>query len=172
LIFQKHDNAEAIVIQDKTKAKNMKTSNLKTNWLVPLLGIVVVAGSLWGVTTYLDLERLISDDQILGTTVDRLYVDHQLSAVLKTIHDGKVDEATKALDLLLCESILRIDADVEVGNARARTYAQEAFRRIATVRPKTATATDVASAQEGNSDTAAAEKILSLAAATISNARP
>src|ERR1019366_2066272 len=38
-ILHKYDNAEASVIQDEVRLNRMKTTYLKMNWLIPLLGI-------------------------------------------------------------------------------------------------------------------------------------
>jgi hypothetical protein len=96
LILQKRDNAKAVVIQDETKVNYMKTSYLKTNWFIPLLGIAVVAVSLLATQSYLDLERQTHNEEILMTTLDRIYLDHQLSWALRTIHAGEADAAVAA----------------------------------------------------------------------------
>ena len=62
----------------------MKTRYIKMDWLIPVLGIAVVAGSLLAGTTYLNLERKIHADEAFTATLDRLYQDHQLSVALKT----------------------------------------------------------------------------------------
>ncbi len=160
-ILQKHDNAEVAVGNDHTKLNFMKTRYLKTDWLIPLVGIAVVAGSLVAGSTYLDLERQIHADEAFTATVDRLYQDQMLSAALKTIHDGEVNVAARRLDLLLCEHILRTDAELGSADARTRAFVGDAFRRIALVRPKTANGAAAGSAQECNDDQIAAEKVLS-----------
>ena len=147
----------------------MKTSYLKMNWLFPVLGITVVAGTVLAARTYLDVERRTHAEETLTTTIDRLYQDHQLSAVLKSIHDGQADAAARRLDMILCGNILRLDAESASADARTRGYVQDAFQRMALVRPKTANGAMAGSAQECNDDRAAAEKILTIALASARN---
>jgi hypothetical protein len=160
-ILQKHDTAAAAVVQDQTKLNRMKTRYLKMNWLIPLLGIAVVVGSVVAATTYLDLERKADAEEAFTATLDRLYQDHQLSAALKAIHEGEVKKAARLLDFLLCDGILRIDSELVSADARTRAFVEDAFRRIATVRPKTVSRSAAGSTQERSDDQAAAERILS-----------
>ena len=132
-ILQKHDNAAAASMQDQTKVNHMKTRYLKIDWLIPVLGIAVVAGSLVAATTYLDLERKAQAEESFTATLDRLYEDQQLSTALKTLHDGAVDAGVQRLDLLLCGHILRTDSELASAGARTRTFVEDAFRRIAQV---------------------------------------
>src|ERR1035437_10752963 len=116
----------------------MKTRYLKIDWLIPVLGIAVVAGSLVAGTTYLNLERKIHANEALTATLDRLYQDHQLSVALKTIHNGEVAAATQRLDLLLCGHILATNSELTSADPRTRTIVEDAFRRMARIRPKSA----------------------------------
>ena len=141
----------------------MKTISLKTNWFVPLVGIAVVAGSVLAGSTYLELERMIAAEEAFTATLDRLYHDQQVSVALKSIHDGEVDVAAQRLDLLLCAHILKTDAELASADARTRTFVEDAFRRIALVRPKRANGAAASSAQECSDDQTAAERILSKA---------
>ena len=138
----------------------MKTRYLKINWLIPLLGIAVVAGSLVAVTTYLDLERKIQAAEAYSATVAVCIKDYQLIAVLKTIHDGEVDAAARRLDLILCGDVLKTDAELASADARTRTFVEDAFRRIALLRPKVAHSAAAGSAQECGDDQTAAQRIL------------
>ena len=147
----------------------MKIKYLKIDWLIPVLGIAVVAGSLLAGTTYLNLERRIQADEAFTATLDRLFQDQQLSTALKTIHDGEVDVAAKRLDLLLCGHIIRTDSELASADARTRRFVEDGFRRIATLRPKSAQGAAGASTQECNDDQAAAEKILTIALASAPN---
>ena len=144
----------------------MKTRYLKIDWLIPVLGIAVVAGSLVAGTTYLNLERKIHANEALTATLDRLYQDHQLSVALKTIHNGEVAAATQRLDLLLCGHILTTNSELASADPRTRTIVEDAFRRIARIRPKSAHTTAAGSTQECNEDQAVAERILELALAS------
>jgi hypothetical protein len=159
-----HDNAAAAAIQNQTKLKRMKTTQLKMNWLIPVLGIAVVAGSLVAGTTYRDLERQTQATEASTATLDRLCEDLQIGSMLKTIQDGKVEGAAQRLDLLLCGDILRTESELESADAFTRRCAEDAFRRIAQTRPKAANEAAVGSTQRCT-DSAAAQRILELALA-------
>jgi hypothetical protein len=164
-ILQKHDTAAAAVVQDQTKLNRMKTRYLKMNWLIPVLGIAVVAGSIVAGTTYLNLERKTQAAEALTATLDRLYQDQMLSAALKTLHAGEAAVAAQRLDLLLCDDILRTNSELASADARTRTFVEDAFRRIALLRPKIAHGAAAGSAQDCTGDQAAAQRILELALA-------
>ncbi|HOX56537.1 MAG TPA: hypothetical protein P5205_06370 [Candidatus Paceibacterota bacterium] len=149
----------------------MKISYLKTEWLAPVLGAAVVAGSLMATTTYLDLERKVRANEALMQTLDRLSQDQTVCAALKSIHDGDVEGATRRLDVLLCENILKLNADLESTDVRTRTYVEDNFIRIALTRPKTAGAEATGSNPISTEDQAAAERILSKALANIHTAQ-
>ena len=144
----------------------MKTTYLKTDWLIPFVGVAVVAGSLVAGTTYRDLERKIQADEAYMATLDRLYEDHQISAALKTLREGSVDAAAQRLDVLLCDHILLTNAELPTADARTRTFVADSFRSIALLRPKTATAAAAGLAQVCDSDQAAVQRILALAIAS------
>jgi hypothetical protein len=144
----------------------MKTRYLKMDWLIPVLGIAVVAGSLVAGTTYLNLERKMQADEAFTATLDRLHQDQQFSTVLKTIPDGAVDAGVQRLDLLLCGHIIRTDSELASADERTRRFVEDAFRRIALLRPNGAKGAAAASSQECNDDQVAAEKILTIALAS------
>ncbi len=143
----------------------MKTKCMRTNWLIPLVGIAVVAASVATAKAYLDLERQTQAGAALAVTLDRLYQDHQLSMVLKTLRDGDTGAAARRLDLLLCEHIVRLDAEQASADARTRVYVEDAFRRIAVVRPTVVQAQSADSGPECSDDQIAAEQILGRALA-------
>jgi hypothetical protein len=146
----------------------MKTNYLKMNWLIPTLGIAVVAGTYLAATSYLDLARKTEDEQAFIATVDRLYQAQQLGAALKAIHEGEVNGAAQRLDLLLCNNILRLDSQLAASDARTRALVGLAFRKIAAIRPKIESGPLASSAQEGADAQTAAEKILTI---TVASAR-
>jgi hypothetical protein len=148
------------VSQNRPTLNVMKTTYLKTNWLAPLLGVAVVGGCLLATTTYLDLARKVQAQEALGVTIDRLCADQKISAVLKAIHDGEVAAGVQRLDLLLCDSILRLDAELASADEQTRAYAADALRRIALLRPKRQLDAAGGLVQELSEDQAAAERIL------------
>ena len=138
----------------------MKTTYLKMQWLAPLLGVAVVGGGLMATRTYFELEHKVRAHEALTATLERLYQDQKLSTALKSIHDGDVKGAAQRLDVLLCESILRLDDELTSADARTRMHVEDAFRRIALARPGIAGGQTAGSGQACTEDQAAAETIL------------
>jgi len=143
----------------------MKTRYLKLEWLIPVMGTAVVAAGLVAGITYLDLERKIHADEAFNATLDRVSHDQKLSAVLKTLHDGETGGAAQRLDLLLCGDILRTNSELGSAYARTRSVVEDAFRKIARLRPKTADGRGASSTQACNDDQVAAQRILELSLA-------
>ena len=125
----------------------MKTNYLKMNWLIPALGIAVIAGTYLVATTYLDFERHTETEQALAATVDRLYESQQISSALKAIHEGEMNGAAQRLETLLCDNVIRLDSELASSDARTRALVGMAYQRIAAVRPKTGSAPLASSAQ-------------------------
>lgn len=144
----------------------MKTRYIKMDWLMPVLGIAVVAGSIVAGSTYLDLVRRTQADEAFTTTLDRLYQDEKLSMVLKSCHDGNMAGAVQRLDWLVCANIIRTDAEQASADARTQAYVKEVFRRIALIRPRTARGPAAGPAQDCCDDQTAAERILDLTLAS------
>ena len=162
-ILQKHDTAEAAVIQNETKLNYMKTRDLRVNWLIPLLGIAMVAIGVVAGTAYLKIERRADAEEAFTATLDRLYQDNELSMALKTLHEGDAAAAARRLDLLLCEHIVRTDSELPSADARTRAFVENAFQRMALVRPRVAEAKPADPANDHSDDQIVAERILSRA---------
>ena len=143
----------------------MKTNCMKTDWFVPLMGLAVIAAAVATGKAYLDFERETRAGEALTVTLDRLYQDHQLSMALKTLHDGDAVAAARRLDWLLCEHIVRLDSELPSADARTRTYVEDAFQRIALVRPRVVPAKAADSTTDYSDDQLVAERILSRASA-------
>jgi hypothetical protein len=130
---------------------------LKVDWLAPLVGIAVVAGSVMAATTYVNLERRVYAEEALTVTLDNLYQNEKLSVALRALHDGQIDAAAQRMDLLLCQNVLRLDSQMSSPDPRTRVYVGDALRRIAQLRPRHGV---IASGLEYTQDQAAAEQIL------------
>jgi hypothetical protein len=165
-ILQKRDTAVAAIVQSQSKLRRMKTRCLKTDWIVPALAIALVAGTLMAARTYLNFERKTDTENALTATLDRLYQDQQLTLALKTLHDGDAAAAARRLDLMLCEHIVRLDAELPSADNRTRTFVEDAFHRMARVRPKATEAKSGDSAEDYSEDVVAAERILGRAQQT------
>ncbi len=143
----------------------MTTKYLKIDWLIPLLGVAVIAAGMVAATTYVNLERKIQADQAFMATLDRMLQDQQISSVLRTMHDGQADQALQRLDLILCADILRTNSELASADARTRQCIEDAFRRLAHTRPKIQEGATAASTGGSFEDQMAAQRILELALA-------
>jgi len=141
----------------------MKTKCTKTDWLASLVGIALVAATVAAARAYLGSEQQTHTGEALTATLDRLYQDQQLCMALKTLHEGDAAAAAKRLDQLLCEHIIRLDSERASADARTQGFVEDAFRRMALVRPKTVAGKSADSTAECPDDRLAAERILSRA---------
>jgi hypothetical protein len=148
----------------------MKTRDLKIDWLIPFVGIAVVAGTVVAATSYLDCERKADAAEAFAVTLDRLFHDQQLSMVLEQIHRGEVIAAARRLDLLLCGDILRADSELTSADALTRAAVEDVFRRIALIRPSASAGGNTGSAQEPSDDQVEAQRILTLALGAATHA--
>jgi hypothetical protein len=140
----------------------MNTNHVRAGRAISWLVLALVAAGLVAAATYLNLERKNESAQAFRATLDRLNHEQQLSAALKKIHGGEVEQAARSLDLLLCGEILLTNAELPCADAETRAIVQDTFRRIALARPKTEGAAGV-STQEHVNDQVAAERILACA---------
>jgi hypothetical protein len=140
----------------------MKNVYLRIPWLIPVLGIALVAGSLIGAATYVEIARKTHDAETSIATAVRLRHDLELCAVLRTLHQGDINSATLELDLLLCNDIVAINSQLASADADDRAFFKNAFGRFALVRPQSAELfADVT--QELRSEQIEAENILARA---------
>jgi hypothetical protein len=142
----------------------MKDAYVKMPWLIPVLGIALVAGGLIGAATYVELERKTHDAETSIATTVRLCHDLELCAVLRTLHQGDINSAARQLDLLLCNDIVAVNSRLASADTDDRAFVKNAFVRFSLVRPKSAELlADVT--QELRGDQIEAENILARAGA-------
>jgi hypothetical protein len=134
--LQKHDIAGRTVCHAEKKVNDMKTRDTKADWLVPVLGIVLVAVGVAVAASYVDLERKIHRGEEMTAMLDHLYQDQQLSAVLRLMKNGEAAAAARSLDLVLCDNVLLINAQLAAADEPTQVFARDTFARIAAVRPK------------------------------------
>jgi hypothetical protein len=168
-ILQKGDIAEAVVCHRQSKVNHMNTRHIRMKWLLPFLGIALVASSFKIAATYLDLQQEFQSEQEFTATLDRLYADQRISFALKTLRDGDPGMAAQRLDLLLCENILRLNAKLGSASDRQRAYVSSAFATIARLRPRNSEFA-AGAAQELSNDQIEAERILAEAYAGVIDA--
>jgi hypothetical protein len=141
----------------------MKTNNWRVECLVAVLGVGVVVAVLIGVRSYVRVEREARATEALTATLDQLYHDQSLSLAIRRIHEGDAAGASRQMDLLLCDDILLLKAQLGSADERTRTLVADGFRRIGRVRPRTEPAVSTAAGYEGSEDQVAAQRILELA---------
>ena len=141
----------------------MKTRRLRLDWLIPVLGIAAVVGGMMAATTYVRLEKDTQSAQSLANTLEHLYQDQTISLALRKIHAGEVAAAAQQVDVLLCDNVLQLNADLGSADAQTRAYVGHGFRRIERVRPKTPEAAASGAIPPTTMDQAEAQRILALA---------
>jgi hypothetical protein len=145
------------------KHGDMKTKWLSRSWVVPLLGIAAVVGTIAVQTRCVRLERQARSADALQAMIDHLFADQNLSAALKKIHDGDTAGAAQQLEVMLGDDIVRLNAQMEEADERTKVWVAQAFERMAHAHP---IAGEVAAGERkpGWMDTqAAAQHILALA---------
>ena len=112
----------------------MKTMLAKTDWIMAGLGIVVVAGALMLTRSYAKLEGWAGDLENQDHVVTGLYRDHELTMALKQIRQGDVKDATRRLEALVCNDVLRLNEELNSVDAGTRLFIENGFRRMAMAR--------------------------------------
>src|SRR5512140_612515 len=105
----------------------MKTSYIRMKRLIPLVGVVLAVAGISAAATYINIERDISADQALTAQFHRLYYDHTVSTVLRKMQEGDALGAKRRLDLMLCDDILEINANLASADDRQKSYTQHMF---------------------------------------------
>jgi hypothetical protein len=141
----------------------MKNTSIKMKWLIPTLGIAMVAGSLVGAATYIELGREAHSGEAYNVALGHLRLDEGLCCALRSMHEGDVNSAARQLDLLLCDDILAVNSELTSPRAAERAFVMNVFARFALVRPKNA-ALLAGTGQELRDDQIEAERILEHAA--------
>jgi hypothetical protein len=128
----------ATVLRNQAKANHMKINYNRTNWLIPVLGIALVAAGVMAATTYLDLERKNHSAEASMAIIRGLHKDFQLGSALKTIHEEGVSTGVEPLDLMLCEDVIAIHSRLAALEEWDRAFIKNAFARLALIRPNSA----------------------------------
>jgi hypothetical protein len=141
----------------------MKNNLIKIKWLIPILGIASLAGSLVGAATYIELQREAHSGEAHHAALGHLWLDQGLCCVLRSMHQGDVNSAAQQLDRLLCGDIIGINSELGSAGAADRAFVTNAFAHFVLVRPKSA-ALLAGTGQELSDDQLEAARILEHAA--------
>jgi hypothetical protein len=114
----------------------MKRLNIMSLGLISTF--VLASGVCLVATTYIKLEERVQSEQARTALLDRLAADQKISAALEAIRDGEVRAGAQRLDLLLCDDILEVRAEITSADSRAQASAKAAWVQIARSRPKNA----------------------------------
>jgi hypothetical protein len=158
-ILHKRDTARAAIVNNQQKDNDMKTRYFKGRWIMPALGIGLVGGSLAWAAAYVNLERRLQSAEALSVTLERLHLQRQLSLALKSLHEGDVDAAAQRVDLVLCDSVLVVKSDLATADDARWACVQDAFARVARLRPRNSD-TLAGATRELYNDQIEAERIL------------
>ncbi len=142
----------------------MQPKHFKTNWLMSGFALVLAAGTVGANLAYWDCQERIQAHEKLNAVVDRIYIDQQVSSVLKQMRNGEAEPASQRLDGVLCGDILRLDAELGALDDHTRQFVLASFERMARVRPRVSEFPAQGVSANYTQDQLSAQKILSLAA--------
>ncbi len=144
----------------------MKPDRIRINWLIPALGIVLIASGALAAATYLEYERANHSAELSMAAMNRLSHDLELGSVLRTFHEGDASAAARHLDLVLCNDIVGLNSQLAAMDAGDRAFIKNAFVRLSLIRPRSAQL--LTDATQGlREDQVEAERILAHAGAGI-----
>jgi hypothetical protein len=83
----------------------MKTRTFGADWLIPLLGIVLVGGSYFSVKSYLGFAEQLDFEERFEATMDRLWEDCDLSRILVQAQASGCATTARSLDELLSANV-------------------------------------------------------------------
>jgi hypothetical protein len=148
------------------KMELMKDKNINSKWLIPGLGIALVAGGLMGAASHSKLEQEAHSGEACRWALERLRFDAGVCRGLRTLYEGDVNSAAQQLDRFLCEDILRLNSELASLEGVDRAFMKNAFARFSIVRP-TCAALQARTSQQPNDDEVKAERLLAEAARQV-----
>jgi hypothetical protein len=144
----------------------MKDKNINIKWLIPSLGIALVAGGLMGAAINSKLEQEAHFGEGDRGALERLRLEDGICCGLRALHAGDVNSAAQQLDRVLCEDILLLSSELASLEVVDRAFMKNAFARFSTVRP-TCAALQARTSQQPNDDEVKAERLLAEAARQV-----
>ena len=126
--------------------------------LSAVLGIVAVLATAVVASQYVAMQRQIRWHEHLGVYLDRIYYNECICSVLKQLNAQDLDAATVALDMALCDDILKLERQTVECDAVTRQLVRQGFAQLHRLRPK------LAGTNQVDSDRLVAQKVLAQAA--------
>ncbi len=116
----------------------MKSSGIRINWAIPVIGIAIIAAGVMAAASHLDYQRKVRLSEASRETLDHLFKAVQLSRTLKAIHEGDVREVARRVEAALCEEIVAVNSRLPAASEGDRTIIKSTFARLEALRPETA----------------------------------
>jgi hypothetical protein len=111
----------------RPELNRMKANLLRTNWLIPVLGIALVGGGYPLAKSYLRFSEEIRAESQSGAIVDCLLEDYNLSRVLMQLQSGDCAAPARSLDELLSANIMTINSQLASVDPQTRAVAEACF---------------------------------------------
>jgi hypothetical protein len=109
----------------------MKTNVFRADWLIPVLGIVLLVGGYSVTKSYYGTLEDIHLGEQFNATIDRLRGDCRLSRVLSEAQDTGCTVTAQSLDELLVTDMAALNAELQSAQPQARALAEVCFEYIA-----------------------------------------
>ena len=112
----------------------MRTNTVGMNWLIPLLGVVLLGGGYAAARSYLRFEQMISADGQLIATLDRIDEAHSLLLIQRQLQGGGCPEAVHYVDGCLSASVATLECELTSPDERTRAILRLFLERMGRVR--------------------------------------
>jgi hypothetical protein len=110
----------------------MKTNAVRMNWLIPVLGIVLVGGGYAARSTYLGFQQTIDADAEFAETVDRVDEACSLLRIQTQFQGGGCPEAARRVDESLAATVATLDQErASPANEQTRSMLNAFFEYMA-----------------------------------------
>lgn len=97
------------------------------NWMIPLLGIVLVGGLYAAARSYLGFQRQIDAGVEFEAAAERIFDALSLMQVQRGLQSGGCPEAARSLDNYLSDSIAALDGQLASADERTRSLIRAFF---------------------------------------------
>jgi hypothetical protein len=115
----------------------MKKNILSMNWLIPMLGVILIGGGYPLAKSYIGYEAEIRSQEQSAEIVDRLLETCQLNETLMQFHNVECAAPARGVQALLSANIEAINADLASVDPGIRTIAAACFERVGYLRSAT-----------------------------------
>jgi hypothetical protein len=110
---------------------HMKTNTVRMNWLIPLLGVVLVVGGLTAGRSYLGFQQTIDTHLQFQATLQQVDEACRLLQIQTQVQKGGCAGSVPSLDESLSGSLVTLDRELASPNERTRDVVNVFFEFMA-----------------------------------------